>query len=718
MNYLKRLFLVLLALELAAGPCYALKTSEMTEDTSTGASDWLIITDSAYTSTQKAKTSTIYEGVAQAKGQYFSKGDISAAVTAIGSTACELYVDQDETLGAGLTIPLNITLIPINGAVLTVPNGITLAVNGPIRAGPYQLWNCTGTGAVTIGGPVKEIYPEWWGNNTSPGTTDMSDEIRAALLCASAGKAPVRFQGKEYLMTAPFLLYTGLVVEGSGRDSTTIINATDTTVVLTNSANPETLINTVYRPVIRDLRFKTTDTSSNAQVGANLTGVDYAVFERVAFENFQVGIRMARETLAGVADPNAQCYFNKFKDVIIIESETGIQFQDNNTSANSNIFQNIDITGASATWTGWTGINLTGVGNSFRNIHINGGYPLYGFYIGGISTATAVSDNVIDTCYFESLINSASSWAIYSKDLSSRVNYARNIHVDGTQVTPWVTGTTYTYSASTNQYVYEPGTTNYYKLLKTHTSGTLADDITAGDWDATTARGVFFDEKNNLDIRSQYENKVASPVSSDQNSMLEIAGNVGYGGATYTRKWGLVSGVGKNDDDDKTVPTGSFAIKNRIYGAGTMPLEIKESALDDALKINSAGVVLAGVHVVAQGDVTAETTAVTLTIAKLLTGIITGTHATGSNINYQLPTGTAADTGTVFDSNFAFDWTLINLSAAAADTITITSNTDHTCVGNMVVQSAHSTTGGTMGNSARFRTRKTGTNTFVTYRLS
>lgn len=119
-----------------------------------------------------------------------------------------------------------------------------------------------------------------------------------------------------------------------------------------------------------------------------------------------------------------------------------------------------------------------------------------------------------------------------------------------------------------------------------------------------------------------------------------------------------------------------------------------------------------------QATPNAETAAVTLTVAKLLVGIITGTHATGSNINYQLPTGALTDAGVTFEADDSFEWVLINLSAAAADTITITANTGHTIVGNAIIQSAHATTGLLYGYSARFLTRKTAANTFITYRIA
>jgi len=127
---------------------------------------------------------------------------------------------------------------------------------------------------------------------------------------------------------------------------------------------------------------------------------------------------------------------------------------------------------------------------------------------------------------------------------------------------------------------------------------------------------------------------------------------------------------------------------------------------------------IGGVVVKDQATPTAETTAATLTIAELLTGIITGTHAAGATQAYTLPTGTLSDAGVDIDADQSFEWSLINLSAAAADTITVTAGAGHTIVGNPIVQSAHVSTGGIYGSSGLFRSRKTAANTFVTYRIA
>jgi hypothetical protein len=120
----------------------------------------------------------------------------------------------------------------------------------------------------------------------------------------------------------------------------------------------------------------------------------------------------------------------------------------------------------------------------------------------------------------------------------------------------------------------------------------------------------------------------------------------------------------------------------------------------------------------AQAVPAAKTTAVTLTIAELLTGIITATHTVGGTAAYTLPTGTLVDAGCSLDIGDSFDWSLINLSAAALDTVTVTAGEGHTIVGNAIVQSVHASTGLIYGSSGMFRTKKTAANTMVTYRIA
>jgi hypothetical protein len=118
-----------------------------------------------------------------------------------------------------------------------------------------------------------------------------------------------------------------------------------------------------------------------------------------------------------------------------------------------------------------------------------------------------------------------------------------------------------------------------------------------------------------------------------------------------------------------------------------------------------------------QAAAATATVAATLTVSQLMTQLIDATpDATGSTHNYTLPTGTNLDGGAAFSTGDSFDWSIVNLAAAAADTITLVANTDHTIVGNPLCYSSHSTT--IANSSAMFRTYRTGANTWVTRRLS
>ena len=111
---------------------------------------------------------------------------------------------------------------------------------------------------------------------------------------------------------------------------------------------------------------------------------------------------------------------------------------------------------------------------------------------------------------------------------------------------------------------------------------------------------------------------------------------------------------------------------------------------------------------VAQGAPTAEiNTSQTYTAAKVLTGIITSTQTAA--VTGTLDTGTNMDAILSGIANGdAVDWTLINLGTSSG-AVTLTAATGHTIVGSATVA---------IGTSAQLRSRKTGTATWVTYRMA
>lgn len=127
---------------------------------------------------------------------------------------------------------------------------------------------------------------------------------------------------------------------------------------------------------------------------------------------------------------------------------------------------------------------------------------------------------------------------------------------------------------------------------------------------------------------------------------------------------------------------------------------------------------LAGTVSRTQPTPAAETDTATLSAADLLAGIITLTKVADAGATMTLDTGANMELARQWSNNDAIDWVFINVSAGVAAIATITAAGGHTIVGNALVPSAHTNTGGTWGtNSARFRTVRTAADTFVTYRV-
>ncbi len=170
----------------------------------------------------------------------------------------------------------------------------------------------------------------------------------------------------------------------------------------------------------------------------------------------------------------------------------------------------------------------------------------------------------------------------------------------------------------------------------------------------------------------------------------------------------IVTGDGGSDTEGGTGTGGNAG--NLTLGAG--------SAGSGSTNGVAGAVIISGALLMTEQAVpTAKTTATTLTAAELRTQLITGTHTTGGNAAYQSPTG--ANLEAVFhdlENGNSFEVTFINLSAALADTISLTVNTGVTIVGQATIDSAH--TDSEFPSSGTFRFRRSAADTFVAYRIS
>jgi hypothetical protein len=142
-------------------------------------------------------------------------------------------------------------------------------------------------------------------------------------------------------------------------------------------------------------------------------------------------------------------------------------------------------------------------------------------------------------------------------------------------------------------------------------------------------------------------------------------------------------------------------------GANDMPGRLVFSTTADGastpteqLRISNGGTVLYNQPAPAAVDVTA-----TLTVANLTAIIITS--STAAAVTMTLPTGTLMDGGfSGLYNNMAFEWSVINTGATNA--VTVQGGASHTLIGSGTVAA---------NNSVRFSSRRTGTTTWVTYRV-
>lgn len=126
-------------------------------------------------------------------------GSLVDAINAIGSTITALVLTPG-TWGvtADLAVPANIHLTPLRGAKLQIATTKTLTINGTLSAGPYQIFECVGTGKVVFGTNVPELWADWWGVT---GTGDQA-AINAAIVAATGGKTVRGVFGKTYVADA------------------------------------------------------------------------------------------------------------------------------------------------------------------------------------------------------------------------------------------------------------------------------------------------------------------------------------------------------------------------------------------------------------------------------------------------------------------------------------------------------------------------------------
>lgn len=191
--------------------------------------------------------------------------------------------------------------------------------------------------------------------------------------------------------------------------------------------------------------------------------------------------------------------------------------------------------------------------------------------------------------------------------------------------------------------------------------------------------GVFFRRANNT---------AASPSALASGDVIGAITAFGHNGTDYTSTSRIAVSLEATETWNGTGQGGRFRFNTTLNGTSTsQPSFIMDH---DAVMFER------------QENPSVETTATTLTPAKLRTKII---QYTGTAANLQMPNGTDLQSSTGSYSNMAFTFSVINTGSGTA---TLTVNTGVTIIGSAAVAAS---------TSGTFRVRRTGANTYVVYRL-
>ena len=180
---------------------------------------------------------------------------LASKITALGSNQATIRTGTGTiSIASSLTVPANITLKPIKGSVLNVASTTpvaTLTIQGPIEAGPYQIFSWTGAGVVDVSGsPTTDLYWQWYGASTS------ASDNYAALMMAQThmdlGRQNMHITQGIWNIATPVVLPHGCRIKGDGLTVTSFKFDTPGQISMTIGDNTGTLF---YPPVIKGITF-------------------------------------------------------------------------------------------------------------------------------------------------------------------------------------------------------------------------------------------------------------------------------------------------------------------------------------------------------------------------------------------------------------------------------------------------------------------------------
>lgn len=681
-------------------------------------------------------------------GVNYNSTTINAAILAIGSTEATLLLRPGTwVMNANITVPANIVLKVAHGGVITT-TGYTLTINGPFNADDYRVFVGTGT----VLGLVKSNLC-WFGGSADGATTDFVAAMKSAVVATATGgtliipssgttyykydnatngftdttiidrsmtiqvDGTIQQTGYAYQDSPAFMFYiTADYVTITGRGTLQGPGTYEDPSAPATRAKEAGLIHVTGDVFILDgITLK-----NSPQIAIYLTGSDFSSIRGCKFlggpliagavgtEHFYV-LASSSNMLTIENNHFARISSGCVRQAIFMEgTNSGIIINDNvfygihehsvYCHIDSSVISNniVFYSQAAADQTG-SALKVLGKNNAIT------GNAIYGAALGGITLMESQSSVVSNNTIYN---HGGQGIAVYDQfpnttGLNNNIISNNTISglTDGTAVSSGIE-----YSGANgltgdcfggkiiNNTIYKSGD---YGILLRHIDTSKHMDY------FDVSGNTLIDCNTSIGIIGRYVNY--SRIN--DNLIVNLTGASAVGivlGETST-----YNEINSNRViDNQAIPTLTVA----VYYDGTSATDNTANGnyIKGATQANVSGFSSAYRNYVDNYQPTPvdmADKAPTLTIANLMSKIITGIPTTGRS--YVLPTGTLTDAGVRLSIGEYFDWSVINL-AAATHAITLVAGVDHTIVGSAIVEAS---------SSAKLRTTKTGSNTFTTYRI-
>ena len=176
----------------------------------------------------------------------------------------------------------------LTGTEIVVMDQAGNTVTAP--SGNMGIWVRTAAEIAAGVTPTNYAYPEClvdrYGTNTTPGTTDMTAAINAAVSVAAQGAGPVRFLPSTYAHATTLVWQNGIVYQGSGINKTKLLyTGTSDQIQVNNPINSSTLANYDVRDMWLESQTATAGKANFADVGSTLI-----FFRRVRFSGAMINL--------------------------------------------------------------------------------------------------------------------------------------------------------------------------------------------------------------------------------------------------------------------------------------------------------------------------------------------------------------------------------------------------------------------------------------------